>query len=123
MISEHTDSQLNYYATQGVITDPKDYSRLFNSLPTDIPTLCEVIQTITIHYEVGELSGVELTDQRLTERELRDVPKMLGRILELDRRRLTDPRPPEKRLMVNCRDSSLNASASRHSCPLSPGIR
>ena len=115
MISEHTDSQLNYYATQGVITDPKDYSRLFNSLPTDIPTLCEVIQTITIHYEVGELSGVELTDQRLTERELRDVPKMLGRILELDRRRLTDPRPPEKRLMVNCRDSStLFCSMLRH---------
>lgn len=115
MTFEYTDHPLNYYATQGYITDPKEYSRLFNSLPSDIPALCDIIQTITIHYEVGELSGVELTDQRLTERELRDVPKMLGRILELDRHRLTDPRPPEKRLMINCRDSStLFCSMLRH---------
>ena len=57
MTFEYTDHPLNYYATQGYITDPKDYSRLFNSLPSDIPALCEIIQTITIHYEVGELSG------------------------------------------------------------------
>jgi hypothetical protein len=115
MTPEHTDSPLSYYATHGPITDPKEYSRLFAGLPTDIPALCDVIQTITIHYEVGELSGVEPTAQRLMERELRDVPAMLRRILELDRRRLTDPRPPEKRLMINCRDSStLFCSMLRH---------
>jgi len=115
MSFKHTDHVPNYYATQSFITDPKEFSRLFNSLPTDVPALCEIIQAITIHYEVGELSGVEMTGQRMTERELRDVPKMLSRIFELDRRRLTDPRPPEKRLMINCRDSStLFCSMLRH---------
>lgn len=115
MTADYVDSPLEYYSRQGSITNPGDHATLFEGLPADIPSLCAVIQTITIHYEVGQMSGVELTEKRREERELRHVSTMLARIMELDDRPLTKARPPEKRLMINCRDSSaLFCSMLRH---------
>jgi len=47
---------VHYYATQSLITDPGQYSFLFDDLPDDIPTLCEVVRGLHIHQEEGELA-------------------------------------------------------------------
>lgn len=57
------------------------------------------------------LYGLELSEEKKEERELRHVANMLARICELDSRPLTVPRPPEKRLMGNCRDLAVFSCA------------
>ena len=112
---ESTTNPLDYYASQSPITDPGQYIELFEALPSDIPALCEVVQGILMHQSSADLRGVELTDERRVELELRHVVKMLTRILDLEDRPLTDPRPAEKRLVVCCRDfATMLCAMLRH---------
>jgi hypothetical protein len=43
----------------------------------------------------------------MSELQLRSMEKRLARTLELDPRPLTEPRPPDRKLLGNCRDHSL----------------
>lgn len=107
--------QFDFYASHGPITDPVEHAILFDGLPTDIPSLCRVVQGLIIHRDFGPLYGVDLSDQRKQDVELRHVSKMLGRIRELDDRPLTEPRPYEKRVVGTCRDfTTLTCSMLRH---------
>lgn len=95
------------YASHGLITEPGDQTALFQALPTDIPALCRIVQGLMIHVFWANQYGVQLTPEREAEVQLRYVPRQLERLLELDARPLTVARPPDRRLVGNCRDFTV----------------
>jgi hypothetical protein len=105
----------NYYAAQSVVTDPGLYKDLYDTLPDDIPALCAVIQGLLLHLYWGPAYGVNISDDRKAEVEIRKVTRQLVRILELASLPLTTGRTAEKRMIGTCRDYSvLLTSFLRH---------
>ena len=106
---------LAYYTTQSSMTDPGEHVGLFADLPGTIDGLCGVVHGVYIHYMEGEMYDYEIPEERLPEINTRYVEKMLARIVALDAHPLTEPRPPEKRLVGCCRDAAtLFCAMSRH---------
>ncbi|MCC6170262.1 MAG: transglutaminase domain-containing protein [Caldilineaceae bacterium] len=102
---------LDYYALPGPITAPGARAAYFDGLPGDLPALCRVVQGVLIHVFWAEQYGVRLTAEQREEVQLRLVARQLGRVLEIDPRPLTQARPPQKRLVGNCRDFSVLLTA------------
>jgi len=112
---ETHDGLLRFYRTQSEITDPGPHVGAYDGLPEGIPALCRTIQQNVIHMwwigeqtygftkEALESDGRDIID----EISLRTVADMLGRILRMDPRPLTETRDPLKRLVGNCRDYSV----------------
>lgn len=98
---------LDYFATPGLITTPGNQAALLRDLPTDLPALCRVVQGVLIHVFWAEQYGVQLSAERKAEVQLRWVARQLARISALDARPLYESRPPEQRLVGNCRDFSV----------------
>ncbi len=97
------------------MTDPREHARLFDALPTDIPELCEVVQGLLLHIFWAERYGIELSEERKQEVNIRQVDRRLARILEMDSRPLTVARALEKRLVSNCRDfATMLCAILRH---------
>lgn len=105
------NDDLAYYAQPGPMTDPGPYAHLFDGLPTDLPALVKTLQGVMIHIFWAGSYGLELTDERKAEVNLRRVDKQLARLLELDARPLTEARPHERKLVGNCRDFSVMLAA------------
>ncbi len=109
MLLEQTASRidlLNYYAQPGPLTDPQTYASWLNDLPTDISSLVKIVQGVMVHIFWAERYGLNLSDERKQEVNLRSISKMLARLVELDDRPLTAPREPAMKLVGNCRDHS-----------------
>lgn len=106
-----TNDVLAYYTQPGPMTDPGPYAHLFDGLPTDIPSLVKTLQGVMVHIFWAEQYGLQLTDERKAEVNLRYVDKQLARIMELDDRPLTEARPNERKLVGNCRDFSVMLTA------------
>jgi hypothetical protein len=98
---------LQFYATPSELTDPGKHAELFANLPTDIASLCEIVQGIMVHIFWAERYGLSLSDERKAEVQIRGVAQKLARLRELDDRPLTEVRPLERKLVGNCRDFSL----------------
>ncbi len=98
---------LSFFAIPGPMTSAGPYAGLLRDLPTDIPSLVRVVQGLLIHVFWADQYGVQLDATRRDELQLRDAAGMIARILELDPRPLTEARPPEQRLVGNCRDFSV----------------
>jgi len=110
VIVETTDP-LQYYTTHSVMTDPAEYRHLFNGLPADIPALCEIVQGLIFHQHWAEMYGVELSEERQQETNLRKLTRQLFRLMELDGSPLTVARPLEKHIIGTCRDFSTFLTA------------
>ncbi len=93
-----------FYAEQGIITDPSEYADKLQNLPRDISALVKVVQGLLIHVFWTERYGLNLSEERKQEGQLRKVRLQLQRIFELDGSPLQNPRPLERRLAGNCRD-------------------
>ena len=106
-MSEDTSNPLAYYACPGIMTDPKEYAGQLDGMPTEIPALCEVVQGLLLHIFWAERYGLELTEERKQEVNIRTVQGKLARILALSDQPLTTARPLEQRLVGNCRDFSV----------------
>ncbi len=102
MIPKHA-----FYATSGPMTDPGPYAASLDGLPTDVADLCRVVQGVMIHVFWADQYGVQLTERRRAEVQLRRVDRQLERLLALDSHPLAEARPPERRLVGNCRDFSV----------------
>ena len=98
---------LEYYARPSLMTDPGEHAALFDDLPTDIPTLCQVVQGLVLHLFWAERYGETLSEQRKQEVNIRQAAHMLARIQEMDDHPLTAARPLGKRLIGNCRDFTV----------------
>lgn len=103
--------QLSYFARPAPMSAPGPHAELFAALPQAIGELCQVVQGLVLHLFWAERYGVQLPEARQAEVQLRPVADKLERILALDPRPLTDTRPPERRLVGNCRDFSLLLTA------------
>jgi len=102
---------LEYFATQDLITNPGKHATLLNRLPTDISQLRRVVQGMMIHIHWAEQYGVQLSEQRRDEVQLRFIVRQLDRLCELDPNPLANTRPFDKRLVGNCRDFSVMLTA------------
>jgi hypothetical protein len=103
-----TNNILDFYTSQGIVSDPREYAAMLNDLPSNIEKLCETIQGLLIHIFWLDRYGAQIPkERRQAEVNLRAFSRQLGRIAELDNRPLAIPRSMEKRLVGNCRDFSL----------------
>ena len=97
------------YARQSPVTDPGERRPALQGLPSDDAAgLRELVPGLVIHAGMGELYGVSLAG-RAGEARLRTLRGMLARLLELSPETLERPRPPERRLVGNCRASTVLA--------------
>jgi len=97
------------YARQSAVTDPGDCRSALQGLPSAEPAaLRELVPGLVIHAGMGELYGVNLSG-RIGEARLRTLRGMLIRLLELSSEPLGTPRPPARRLVGNCRASTVLA--------------
>jgi hypothetical protein len=109
------DDSLSFYSIPGAITDPKEFAPMLEGLPRQIPALVETLQGLAVHIFWAERYGLQLSEERKGEVQLRRVWKQLRRIKELDDRPLTCARPLDNRLVGNCRDfSTLLTSMLRY---------
>lgn len=99
-------TDLIYFAQYGKITNPGPYADLYTDLPSDIPALVQVVQGLMVHVFWAERYGLNLSEERKGEVQLRSMERQLARTLELDSNPLTMPRPNEKKIVGNCRDFS-----------------
>lgn len=102
---------LKYYATPGPMTDPGPYAEHFDELPTELPALVETLQGLMVHIFWAERYGLQLSDARKEEVNLRRVALQLARLLELDDAPLTQARPYARKLVGNCRDFAVMLTA------------
>jgi hypothetical protein len=105
-----------FYTSQSFITDPKEYSYLYDDLPRDIPSLCRILQGLVLHYVAERhLVGGLMPYERLCEIDTRYVPRIYERLLAMDSHPLTEARTPANRFVGCCRDFSvLFCSMLRH---------
>ena len=94
---------LTYYATSGPFTDLSAHDVRVRDLPRTLPELCQVVQGLIVHPFHAELYGLTPKALRQDEVQIRSASAMLDRILALDPRPLSNPRPPERRFVGNCR--------------------
>jgi hypothetical protein len=98
---------LNYYSLPGLMTDPGDHTDLLEGLTSDPGLLCQVVQGCLLHVFWADQYGLELSEQRKQEIQIRSVSRKLDRIRQLDPRPLVKGRPLESKLVSNCRDFTL----------------
>lgn len=104
-------TDLTYFAQYGKITNPGRYAHLYTDLPSNIPALVDIVQGLIVHVFWGERYGLNLSEERKAEVQLRTMERRLSRTLELDPNPLTTPRPNEKKIVGNCRDFSVTLAS------------
>lgn len=105
---------LAYFTQFSPTSNPKEFLSLLQVLPSDIPQLVKIIQGLYLHIFWASRYGVELSELRKSEVNLRKIYPRLQRLLELNDSPLDQSRPPTQRLVGNCRDfSQLLASCLR----------
>jgi hypothetical protein len=108
-------SLLDYYSSQGPLSDPGDEAACFERLPEDVAKLRDIVQGVIIHVFWTDKYGVTVPESRQQELQMRAVSAKLKRIRSLDGNPITRARPPDRRLLGNCRDFSiLLCSILRH---------
>lgn len=104
-------TDLTYFAQYGRMTDPGPYAHLYKDLPSDVPALVRVVQGLMVHVFWGERYGLNLSEERKAEVQLRSMQRRLARTLELDSGPLTTLRSNEKKIVGNCRDFSVTLAS------------
>jgi hypothetical protein len=102
--SEAMENARAYYQNHGPMTATGPLSAEFGTLPTDLASLCEIIQGVLIHRDLAPfLYRLTLSAQQLDEAHIRPVTEMLTRIHARDLRPLSIAREPGHRLAGVCR--------------------
>jgi hypothetical protein len=104
-------TDLTYFAKYGKMTDPGPYENLYASLPSDIPSIVQVVQGLIVHVFWGERYGLNLSEERKAEVQLRSMERRLAHTLALDPSPLTTPRRNELKIVGNCRDFSVTLAS------------
>lgn len=95
-----------YYAVPGPMTDFRQHRAEIDPLPVEIGALVRAQQQLLVHIFWANRYGLELSEERQAEVQIRPVDRKVTRLLELDPHPLSEPRPLERRLVGNCRDFS-----------------
>jgi hypothetical protein len=114
-------AMLDYFRLPGPMTGAGKQQRLLDEIPADadVAALCRLVQGVMIHVFWAEQYGVQLPEPRRQEVQLRSTSARLERILALDPHPLVEARPPERRVVGNCRDFAvmLTAVLRHHGVP------
>jgi len=97
----------DFYASHSCFSDPRKYSYLLDSLPSDISELVDIVQGVIFHKNLDKMYGVNLSEIRKQEANFRFVYKQLEQIQKLDINPLNISQQLEKRLVGTCRDFSV----------------
>ena len=89
------------------MSDPGELSWLFPNPQTQIPEIIRAVQGSMLHIFWAQRYGVTLSEQRQSEVLLRPIHRKLQRLQEIEPGPLDLARPPENRLVGNCRDFTL----------------
>lgn len=92
-----------YFSTPGPLTDLSVRRAHVCELPVALRDLCSVVQGLVVHPFLAHLYGLTPAALRQDELEIRSASAMVDRMLTLDPRPLSEPRPPEQRMVGNCR--------------------
>lgn len=115
-ITEEQQEMLRFYATHSAMTDPGGHADLYAGLPSSPKEVVRVVQGLMVHGALTRLLyDLQPSKEQLGGQHVYKVEDMLGRIRALDARPITTARPPEKWLVVNCRQFAVMAcSMFRH---------
>ncbi|MGK3996960.1 transglutaminase-like domain-containing protein [Sorangium sp. So ce1024] len=102
---------LEFYTRPAAMTSGGAHAARFAELPGDVPSLARVVQGLLLHQHWTKAYGVELSDERRDEPHLRPVDRMLDRLFALDARPLAVARPPDARVVGNCRHFTVLLTA------------
>ncbi|MCA0454284.1 MAG: transglutaminase-like domain-containing protein [Chloroflexi bacterium] len=94
---------LDFYTQHSPITHPGAYAHLYNDLPRELPALHQVIQNIYIHVWKVRKYNPEWLKGRTHEYESRSVAKSLSLVMAHNSRPLTEARPKNQKLIIDCR--------------------
>lgn len=98
---------LAYFAAPAPMSDLSRFTDRLQELPADLPGLVTALQGLMVHIFWAKAYGLDLDDTRQAEVQIRPAWRKLVRLLELDSAPLNQARPPERRLVGNCRDFTL----------------
>jgi hypothetical protein len=122
--AEQPSIELAFYREQSEISSPGRYAALFDTLPTEIPALCEAVQHVLIHqfwvldrdnYGIGPADLKQAGREPNQEINLRSTEEILEAAMVLNDRAITAPRAALQRVVGNCRDYALLLTATlRH---------
>ena len=105
-------SGADFYASAGPMTDLDRCPReTLVGLPAEPDALCRVVQGLLVHEEWAPAYDLDLHDERRNEVRTRPAASMIEAVLELDPAPLVEARPPERRLVGNCRHFSTLSTA------------
>jgi transglutaminase superfamily protein len=100
-------TDLTYFARYSAMSHPGPSADRYADLPSDVPSLVQVVQGLMVHVFWGERYGLNLSEERKAEVQLRRMEFRLERTLELNPDPLTSPRQNEQKIVGNCRDFSV----------------
>jgi hypothetical protein len=104
---------VEFYRSHSPSTDPREFAHLLDGLPTDLPGLHQIVQNIIVHnWKISAYNPHLLHPNHLLFHTMRDL---LAEVVKLDDRPLTEERPLEKKLILDCRHfASILVSFLRH---------
>ncbi|NLI97874.1 transglutaminase domain-containing protein [bacterium] len=106
-LATERSAMLEYYTSQGPMTDPGKHINLYEGLPDDVAGLVKVVQGAFLHIFWARAYGVQLTQEKASSVGMRTLEAKLAEIEKMDNRPIVEPRELENRLVANCRDYSL----------------
>lgn len=106
----HQDERA-YYAAQSSFSDPGEYARLLDALPSDPARLAAAVSGLVLHRAFVGPMGITPDPRSDGDTESRVLHTILARILARDPASLDVRRTPDKRFIGVCRDYALVACA------------
>ena len=115
-----TDAAQRFYATHSPFSDPGEWAERLETVPGDLRSIKEAAHQLVFHYRAdGDWAEHGIAPERIGEIDSRYAERMLGRVVELADRPLTEPRAARERLVGCCRDFTVFfvALARQHGIP------
>jgi hypothetical protein len=100
------EDMLEYYAAPGPFTELGAFAAEVEALPDDVGALAHAVQMVLIHRFWAQAYNVEVTPERDKEQGLHSAEAMLARAKRLAPAAIGQVRPPDKRVVGNCRHFS-----------------
>ena len=100
---------LEFYKKHDLFSEPGEYARRYQELPTEMNELHTAINELLIHNWKVERDRPGWIKAHPQEVDVftRPIRRALERVTTLDPRTWNQPRPPEKRVVIDCRHFSL----------------
>jgi len=100
-----------FYLQPGLMTDFRGQSEHVAALPTNLGSLCGVLQGLLLHVFWLEAHGYAREPRQIRDRNIRDVETTVRLLIERDSSQLDVPRKNPDRVVTDCRGYSVMLTA------------